>query len=240
VLDRSQVLLFAHRGGMAHAPENTLAAFANALSLGANALESDAWVTADAMAVLDHDGTVRRRWRRSPISALARAALPSHIPTLAELYQACGTDFDLALDVCDPRAAGAVLDTAAARGPGATSRLWLCDGDPLRLSGLRRLDPGVNLVLSSDSFRLPGEDLDEMAGRLEGLGLAALNLRARDCRRELVGACQRHGLRLFAWGARTVEEVEGLVVLGVDGVMGDDVGVLCRGLARARQAYGPR
>ena len=50
---------FAHRGARAHAPENTLEAFALALRLGATGLESDAWLTADGEVVLDHDGVVR-------------------------------------------------------------------------------------------------------------------------------------------------------------------------------------
>lgn len=50
---------FAHRGARAYAPENTLEAFALALKLGADGLESDVWLTADGVPVLDHDGSVR-------------------------------------------------------------------------------------------------------------------------------------------------------------------------------------
>ena len=50
------MLLFAHRGASANAPENTIAAFELALGLGATGLESDVWLTADGVAVLDHDG----------------------------------------------------------------------------------------------------------------------------------------------------------------------------------------
>ena len=49
---------FAHRGGMAHAPENTLEAFRLALRLGASGLESDAWLTADGVVVLHHDRSI--------------------------------------------------------------------------------------------------------------------------------------------------------------------------------------
>ena len=51
---------FAHRGAKAHAPENTIAAFQLALRLGATGLESDVWLTAEGIPVLDHDGVVRR------------------------------------------------------------------------------------------------------------------------------------------------------------------------------------
>src|SRR3954467_15942769 len=94
-------IAFAHRGARAHAPENRLEAFALARRLGATGLESDVWCTADGVAVLDHDGVVGSRLRRRPIGETPRAALPSHIPTLADLYVECGTDFELSLDVKD-------------------------------------------------------------------------------------------------------------------------------------------
>src|SRR5215210_4524912 len=93
---------FAHRGARAHAPENTLEAFALALRLGASGLESDVWLTRDGEAVLDHDGVVGGPLRKRPIASTERAALPAHIPTLADLFETCGTDFELSLDVKDP------------------------------------------------------------------------------------------------------------------------------------------
>src|SRR5207245_10140253 len=99
-------IAFAHRGGCAHAPENTLEAFRLALRLGATGLESDVWLTADGVAALDHDGLARTRGlRRQPISSLSRRQLPAHIPTLEDLYEGCGTGFHLSLDVNDPAAA---------------------------------------------------------------------------------------------------------------------------------------
>jgi glycerophosphoryl diester phosphodiesterase len=53
-------LFFAHRGGSALAPENTLAAFERGLSYGADALETDVHVTRDGEIVVIHDATVDR------------------------------------------------------------------------------------------------------------------------------------------------------------------------------------
>src|SRR5215218_7991878 len=106
---------FAHRGGMAHAPENTLEAFQLALRLGASGLESDAWVTADGQVVLHHDGTLGLLRKRA-IASLRRDQLPAHIPTLDELYERCGTAYELSLDIKDPAAASAVLGVARAAG----------------------------------------------------------------------------------------------------------------------------
>jgi len=50
----------AHRGGAGLAPENTLAAFRNALALGVDVLEMDLHVTADGEVVVIHDPTLER------------------------------------------------------------------------------------------------------------------------------------------------------------------------------------
>ena len=94
-------IAFAHRGAKAHAPENTLEAFAIALRLGANGLETDMWRTADGHIVLDHDGIVKRWGRSRPISEVPLTALPSHIPTLEKFYEVIGTDFHFSIDVKD-------------------------------------------------------------------------------------------------------------------------------------------
>jgi glycerophosphoryl diester phosphodiesterase len=50
----------AHRGGLANAPENTLAAFQNAITSGADWLEFDVQMTKDGALVVIHDETVDR------------------------------------------------------------------------------------------------------------------------------------------------------------------------------------
>ncbi|HZX53386.1 MAG TPA: glycerophosphodiester phosphodiesterase family protein, partial [Ilumatobacteraceae bacterium] len=142
---------FAHRGAKAHAPENTIESFSLARRLGATGLESDVWCTADGVAVLDHDGLVGNRLRRRSIASVDRADLPSHIPTLADLYDACGTDFELSLDVKDPAALSPTIAVARAADRDATRRLWLCHHDWRVLAEWRRDYADVRLV---DSTRL--------------------------------------------------------------------------------------
>src|SRR3954463_5055761 len=86
---------FAHRGASAHARENTIGAFRLALAMGAPGIETDVWMTADDVPVLHHDGTVRRR----PLSTMRLGDLPPWLPRLADLFDGCGTDFDLSLDL---------------------------------------------------------------------------------------------------------------------------------------------
>ncbi|HET7640655.1 MAG TPA: glycerophosphodiester phosphodiesterase family protein, partial [Ktedonobacteraceae bacterium] len=51
----------AHRGGSYLAPENTLAAFRNALTLSVDAIELDVHMSCDGQAIVFHDYTVGKR-----------------------------------------------------------------------------------------------------------------------------------------------------------------------------------
>jgi len=59
-LPQDRTLVFAHRGGAALWPENTLTAFAGAWELGVDVLEMDVHVTADGVPVVIHDRSVDR------------------------------------------------------------------------------------------------------------------------------------------------------------------------------------
>ena len=54
------VVVSAHRGGAAYAPENTMTAFRNASRLGVDELEADVQLTADGVLVVLHDDTLDR------------------------------------------------------------------------------------------------------------------------------------------------------------------------------------
>ena len=53
-------LILGHRGASAHAPENTLAAFARAISDGADGIEFDVRLSRDGVPVVIHDATLMR------------------------------------------------------------------------------------------------------------------------------------------------------------------------------------
>ena len=67
-------LVFAHRGGAALAPENTIPAFENGLALGADGLELDVHLSRDGVPVVIHDPTVDRTTERTGAVAGMSAA----------------------------------------------------------------------------------------------------------------------------------------------------------------------
>jgi len=75
-LDNSRPRIFAHRGGCALGPENTIAAFDRGREAGADGFELDVHLSADGVIVVCHDDTLDRTTSGSgPLRALKAADL---------------------------------------------------------------------------------------------------------------------------------------------------------------------
>ncbi|CAN5857474.1 glycerophosphodiester phosphodiesterase family protein [soil metagenome] len=222
---RQPPIAFAHRGARAHAPENTIDAFVLAQRLGATGLESDVWLTADGVAVLDHDGLVGARLRRRPIAEVPQRSLPGHIPTLAALYEACGTEVDLSLDVKDPAAADAVVAVARDAGGEALGRLWLCHHHWHQAAKWRRLDDDIRLV-DSTRLRRMKEGPERRAATLADAGIDVVNLHHTDWTGGLTTLFHRFGILAFGWDAQYPRVLASLLHMGIDAVYSDHVDVM--------------
>jgi glycerophosphoryl diester phosphodiesterase len=220
---------FAHRGARAHAPENTLEAFVLALRLGASGLESDVWLSADGIAVLDHDGVVGPRLRRRAIATVARAELPAHIPTLEQLYESVGSDFELSLDVKDAGAAAEVI--AVARSAGAEDRLWLCHPELETVAAWRELSDEVKLVDSTRLKRI-GEGPERRAARQRSLGVDAVNMHHADWNGGLIALFHRFERYTLGWDAQLPRILDELLDAGIDGVFSDHVDRMADAISR--------
>lgn len=207
-------------------------AFSLALRLGATGLESDAWLTADGHVALDHDGVVGRLRRRT-LSLIERHRLPDHIPTLSELYQACGTQFELSLDVKDPEAVPAIIEVARSVGGGALSRLWLCHPDWERVATWRPLAPEVRLVDSTRLRRIK-EGPERRAAALAEAGIDAINLHHRDWTGGLTTLFHRFDRYCLGWDAQHDRPLSALLDMGIDGVFSDHVDRMVDALDAAR------
>lgn len=213
---------FAHRGARANAPENTLEAFVLAVRLGATGLESDVWLTEDGEAVLDHDGVVRKGLRRRSIASCRRSELPSHIPTLEELYGAVGTDLDLSLDVKDRDAFDRTVAVARAAGDGALDRLWLCHHRWEQVAEWRRACPEVHLV-DSTFLGYMRDGPEQRAAALADAGVDAVNLHHTEWSGGLTSLFHRFGVLCFGWDAQHARILDGLLEIGIDAVYSDHV-----------------
>jgi glycerophosphoryl diester phosphodiesterase len=215
-------IAFGHRGARAHAPENTIEGFRLALRLGATGLESDVWLTADGIPVLDHDGVVGGRLRRRRLADHARDQLPEHIPSVAELIDACGSDYHLCLDLKDLNAARPVVEAVREAAPDLLARLWLCHPDWQAVATLRDLDPDIKLV---DSTRLTSmkEGPERRAARLREHGVDAVNLHYKDWTGGLTTLFHRFERLTLAWDLQHEHLLRTVLRMGIDGVFSDYV-----------------
>ena len=223
-------ILFAHRGARAHARENTIEAFALGLRLGATGLESDVWITADNVAVLDHDGVFRDGRRKRSIPDCPASSLPSHIPTLAGLFQACGTAFHLSLDLKQDGIGPTVIETVREAAPDLLPRLWLCHPGVEELATLRSHDSTIKLVNSTRLSRM-SRGPERRAATLADLGIDAVNLHHTDWTGGLTALFHRFERVAFGWDLQFEHVLRPAIRMGLDGVYSDHVDVMVDALA---------
>jgi len=102
---RNPTLIFAHRGASKLAPENTLSAFEQAYSIGADGIELDVQLSADGALIVFHDSNLKRlsginkKVESLPLQTLKSLDIGTHlgpsfkdvrIPTLDEVFDQFG------------------------------------------------------------------------------------------------------------------------------------------------------
>ena len=190
------------------------------MRLGATGLESDVWVTADGIPVLDHDGVARVGLRKRPMAELRRDQLPEHVPALAELYDRCGTHLPLSLDVKDPDALEPTVATAESAG--ADAQLWLCHPDWRLVAQWRHRSDAAHLV-DSTRIRKIKEGPERRALDLRNAGIDVINMHESDWTGGLTTLFHRFGLECFGWDAQLPRVLDQLLAKGVDAVYSDHV-----------------
>jgi glycerophosphoryl diester phosphodiesterase len=153
-LDHPAPLAFAHRGGAAHAPENSWRAFEHAVGLGYEYLETDVQATADGVLIAFHDRTLDRvtgrpgRVSRLALQDIAGARIDGTepIPVLEDLL-AAWPDVRFNIDVKDGPAVTPLARVL--RRTGAWDRVCVVSFSASRLRAARRaLDRPVCMAAS--------------------------------------------------------------------------------------------
>ena len=154
-----------------------------------------------------------------------RDSLPSHIPTLADLIVACGSDYELSLDLQQPDVGPAVVDTVKQLAPELLPRLWLCHWDLDVLRSLRPLDDTVRLV-NSTKLRRMSEGPERRAATLADEGIDAVNLHHTEWSGGLTTLFHRFERLAFAWDLQFEHVLRNVIRMGIDGVFSDHVDVM--------------
>lgn len=234
-LDHPGPIPFAHRGGGAEAPENSLASFSHAVSLGYRYIETDVHATRDGVVVLIHDPYLDRvsdrtglvtslPWSEVGAAVLADGERPLRLDEVLERWPDVRWNIDAkADDVVDPlieviQRAGALervcvtsfSDRRVARASAALGPR-LCTG----------MGPRALLTLRLDGYLpvwAPGRgDLGRFGAAQVPIRLGGLTVTDR----RFVAGAHRAGLAVHAWTIDSVAAMEQLLDLGVDGIITD-------------------
>lgn len=231
-LDHEGPIAFAHRGGNLTAPENTLAAFEHAVSLGYRYLETDVHCSADGVLVAFHDADLQRtcdinaniadlRW--AEIAELRVNDLEP-IPRMIDLLDRW-PDQRFNIDCKSDQAVGPLIELVEQRD--IIAQICVGSFSLRRLRSLRtRLGPGLLTAMAPAEIaalrlvgRLPGAQLRVAQVPTDAGPLTVVNER-------FIGNARRAGVAVHVWTINEASEMHRLFDLGVDGVMTDDVATL--------------
>jgi glycerophosphoryl diester phosphodiesterase len=244
-----QVLVVAHRGASALAPENTLAAFRLALENGAPAVECDVHLCADGVPVVIHDDTVDRttdgtgKVAALPLERLRRldagswhgpAFAGEGIPTLDEALAVCAGKARLFVEI--KMGAGAPLVEATleaiARAPRTAVAVISFGPEEVRQVAQRRPDLPLGFLVSAAHVARHGVPSLVQATADLGAGFVAPHHGAATP--ALLEAAHGAGLPVSAWTVDDPATMRALVAAGVDAITSNrpDIALLeCRASA---------
>ncbi|MBE3561100.1 MAG: hypothetical protein IMW89_18045 [Ktedonobacteraceae bacterium] len=244
-----QLLRVAHRGGSQLAPENTLAAFRNALTLPIDAVECDVQMSRDGQIIVFHDATVERvtdgngnildldfAYLRS-LNAAARFPgswpQPQQIPTLREVLDLTKGRVQVCIEVKMserekgvygryPGIAEAVVDHL--RTADMLSQALVISFDWLILQSLQALEPAIQTgaIVSLEQWAaLPAPRLEALIVQVATPACQWIDMDYRLFSPELLDGIHRRGLKLGLWTVNTLEDLRRLADAGVDALVTD-------------------
>jgi glycerophosphoryl diester phosphodiesterase len=243
----STPLVYAHRGGAALRPENTLAAFDHGLALGADGLELDVHLSRDGVVVVHHDRTLERTTSgRGPLAALTAAELSEldagcrfmglegtgfpfrgmgiGIPALAAVLDRYpGIPLIIELKGRDAELARRTIDVL--RSAGAVDRVALGSFSGRVLREARRIEPGIRTGASREETRW-GLYRSWVGLRLGRTAYQEFQVPERSGRTTIVTPyfvehAHRAGVAVKVWTVDERADIERLLDWGVDGIISD-------------------
>ena len=236
-LDNTSPIAFAHRGGTSAAPENTLRAFDDAVTLGYRYVETDVHSTRDGRLVAFHDNDLQRTcgkpWQieETDWSTLSTARIDGTdpIPLLEDLLTSW-PDLRINIECKSDAAMQPLIDTI--RRSNCIDRICVGSFSDKRLQHIRS-ELGAGLCTSMG----PQEVVRLVLGSTTGIPIspsrhaliAQVPVRQGPIpvvTRRSIARAHRLGLQIHVWTIDDPLQIGQLLDMGVDGVMSDDTRAL--------------
>lgn len=242
-------VIFAHRGDLTHAPENTLPSFQQALQKGADGVELDAKLTVDGQVIVIHDMTVDRTtngkgrvasFKLDDIRKLDAGTWfnekfsGTKVPMLAEVFELVGKDKLINIELTNystPRDGLVLKVCELIKRHNIQKQILFSSFLPSNLKIAAQTLPEIprGLLAMPGLVGLWARSFGFMFGEYQ-----ALHPHISSTSREQVQRVHRLNRRVHVWTANSPEEVNRLKEWGVDGIFTDDPETAVRALGRSR------
>ena len=246
--DVSRPAICAHRGDNVNAPENTYEAFELAISEGVPWIELDVQITADGVLVLEHDGTLKRRFGLDESVAdmtydeiMQHEVINTgddykhvHIATLEEVLLLAKKNNVLVQVETKPSEKRPGLEEEVLRvidKTGMHDRVMIISLFSDSIAKIKELDPempAAHAVMLTWKDYAEVKDADNLSAEVGTVSP------------ELVQAVHEAGMKVFCWTADDPEGIQYLVSCGVDVIGTDDPVMVAQKLDEADYSGGVR
>lgn len=206
------MLIIGHRGASGHLLENTMPSFRKALELGANGLELDVRITADAKLVVVHGNVVGgHAVQSSPYSEIRRLPEGQEVPLLEEVLAEFGRRTYLDVELKAPGFEQSAIELLEKHCE--WSQTVLSSFFPQTLIKARQIAPDLQLGFIYNR----SQDEETRHNCPVDVVIPQFRLASRD----LIAEAHAQGLKVFAWTVNDRQEAARLMGLGVDGLISD-------------------
>ena len=220
------MLIIGHRGAAGHLHENTLPGFRKALELGANGLELDVRITADAKLVVVHASVVNgHAVQSSPYADIKRLSDGYEVPLLEEVLAEFGRHAYLDIELKSPGFEESAISLIEKHCE--WSQTVLSSFQAQTLVKARQIAP--DLPLGFIYNRTQDEETRH------NCPVDVIIPQFRLASRELIAQAHSEGLKVFAWTVNDRQEASRLMEFGVDGLISDYPEMVVELLKRRRK-----
>ena len=243
----SNFRIIAHRGGAAHAPENTLPAFRRSLANGFAEVELDVQLSLDEVLVLFHDHTLERKtghegsvgvysaeeltgfelgsWFDREHPEVTEPFAGTRIATLSELFSEFASRLYYHLEIKgeDPRVPMFLLQ--AIEGAGLRGRVTVTSFSFDQLARFRSLAPEISVCwLLARRHWVDPKGAARQRARVEEArraGFTGVAVHASRIDAQIVGFAHENDLEIRAWGIGSDIDEQRVIAAGSDGATTD-------------------